>query len=111
MRRQITRAMGGLVLGTVLASAVAGSAFAATPKTSWEVVAGNFASRASATKYAATLASHGLKGFGVEAERTGTKGHFQVEIGYSTKAAAMAELAKLKAAHNRGGIETDTGTV
>jgi hypothetical protein len=75
----------------------------------YEAVAGNFASPAGAIGYAELLGQKGLTGFVVEEETSG-KYQFQVERSFVSKAAAAAEVAKLHAAHDRGWVETDTGS-
>jgi predicted lipoprotein with Yx(FWY)xxD motif len=78
----------------------------------YEAVAGNFGARATAAALQAKLAKAGRTGYVVEKETTGTTGHYQVEKSFSTKAAAEAEIARLKAAKYGHALETDAaGTV
>ena len=108
MRGRIARAAGGLLITGVVSCVAATSVFAATPvATKVEVVAANFGKLPSATAYEAKLVKAGITGFEIRKENVGA-GHYQVERTFTTKSAAMAEVAKLKAAHFRGGIERDT---
>jgi hypothetical protein len=108
MNGRIGRVVGGLATGTILSAALAATAFAATPPKAptWEAVAANFGRATSANAYVGRLTKAGMTGFQVEQEVHG-KGHFQVERTFTTKAAAMAEVARLKAAKFHGGVEED----
>ena len=107
MRGRIVRGLGAVAISSLVLGAGASSVFAATAKpTIYEAVAGNYASHASAVAYQAKLVKAGFKGFVIQNEVVG-KGHYQVEQSFMTKAAAMAEVTRLKAAHLRGGVETD----
>ena len=110
MHRIATRAATALSVAALVSTIGVGSAMAAS-KSTFEAVAGNFTARANATALQAKLTKAGWKGYVVEAENTGTKGHFQVERPFATKAAAQAEVAKLKSAKYRGALETDSGTI
>jgi predicted lipoprotein with Yx(FWY)xxD motif len=78
--------------------------------TTYEAVAGNVATKAAATALQAKLTKAGFKGYRIETEMTGSTGHFHVERTFSNKAAAQAEVAKLKAAKYHASLETDVGT-
>ena len=110
MHRIATRAATALSIAAIVSTIGVTSAMAAS-KTTYEAVAGNFGTKAGAMALQAKLTKAGWKGYVVETENTGTKGHFQVERPFATKAAAQAEVAKLKAAKYHGGVETDSGTV
>ena len=110
MRRVAGRVAAALTT-TALVAVVGVSSAAAASKTTYEAVAGNFGTNAGATALQARLTKAGWKGYRIEKENTGTKGHYQVERSFSTRAAAQAEVAKLKAAKFHGAVEPDTGTV
>jgi hypothetical protein len=46
----------------------------------------------------------------VEREKMTAKGEFQVERTFTTKAAAAAEVVKLRVTYHRGGVEIDLGS-
>jgi hypothetical protein len=108
MSGYVARAALGLAGAALITSLGVTSVMAATGKTTYEAVAGNFSTQKAATNYAALLAKHGLAGLKVQSEKTSAKGLFQVEQSFTTMSAAQAEVAKIKAAHYRGGVEIDT---
>lgn len=110
MRTRVTRIVGAGLGAALLTGVVASSALAASPvrATSWEVVAGNYGRLTSATAIVLRLKKAGLTGFAVEHESHG-RGHYQVERTLRTRAAAAAELVKVRALLHQGGIETDAG--
>jgi hypothetical protein len=107
MRRSVGRFATAVGVAALVSTISVASVGAAAAKTSYEAVAANHGSMSSAVALQAKLTKAGLTGFTIEKENTGTKGHFQVEQSFSTKAAAQAEVAKLKAAKYHGGVETD----
>jgi predicted lipoprotein with Yx(FWY)xxD motif len=72
----------------------------------YEAVAGNVATGTAATALQAKVTRAGLLGFKVEHEATGTA-HYQVEHPYSTKAAAVTAVTRLKSAKYPAVLETD----
>jgi Tfp pilus assembly major pilin PilA len=107
MRDGVGRATLALTGAALLVSVSVASVSAAIARPTYEAVAGNFAHMTNSTAYAAKLTKAGLGKFKVETEKVGTRTWYQVEISYGTMAAAKAEVAKLHAAKDRGGVEVD----
>ena len=110
MDRVIRRVALGVTSAAIVA-AIGVSPALAVSKTRYYAVAGNFATKAGATALQAQLSSTGWKSYHVEKEKTGKKGRYQVERSFTTKAAAMTEVSKLKAAKHHGAVETDKGGI
>jgi hypothetical protein len=106
--RNTRRIATGLALGALATPVLAVSVFAASPR--YEAVAGNFTLPTAAQTYASWLGTHGFKGYVVERETTTGKGQYQVERTFKTKAAAAAEIVKLRVTYHRGGVEIDLGS-
>ncbi len=106
--RNSRRIATALALGALATPILAASVLAASPR--YEAMAGNFTSPAVAQKYVTFLGAHGFNGYVVEREKTTGKGQYQVERTFKTKAAAAAEIARLRGTYHRGGVEIDLGS-
>ena len=97
-----SRSIAARAIATTAALALAATpaALAATSKSkSWQVVAGHFKSKSAATAEVTKLAGKGLSGYKVEVEKTGqfsSGKKYEVEKGYSSKAAATTAMKKAK---------------
>ena len=96
---------------TAFVSVIGVTSVAAASKTTYEAVAGNFGTNSGAMALQARLTKAGWKGYRIEMEDSGRKGHYQVERSFSTRAAAQAEVTRLKAAKYHGAVEPDAGTI
>jgi hypothetical protein len=108
MMRNTRRIARALALGALVTPVLAGSVLAANPR--YEAAAGNFTLPTGAHAYASWLGTHSFKGYVVERETMTAKGQFQVERTFTTKAAAAAEVVKLRVTYHRGGVEIDLGS-
>jgi hypothetical protein len=103
--RRIAIGLSAAALGGLL---VVAPTFAATPTATYEAVAGHAKTYAAAVALKHKLAVHKLTGFVIERDAKSGKTVYEVERPYKTRAAAVAEVAKIRAAGFRhAGVETD----